>query len=410
MQWLGAIGVLLLCGCGPQREAKTPVGKANIRETKPPHAVDRRIATAHNEFAFDLLHQLNANDGDDSNLVVSPLSVSVALSMVYNGASGATQKAMAKTLGFGNRSLDEINRANASLLFNLQSTDPKIETRIANSLWAREGITFEKQFLERCRKYYNAQTTALDLSTSATMDAINSWVAEQTQGKIARMADSPYDPQTRLVLLDAVYFKGKWQDKFEKSKTRDGDFHLQSGGTRRVPMMNRDGEYSYRQDKTFSAVALPYGAGNMSLVVLLPNRDASLTAVLEELNARSWSTLIAGMEPQQGHVALPRFKLEYGRSLNDVLSALGMDGAFSGSSDFGAMTKQVSLFLSQVRHKAVIEVNEEGTEAAAVTEGLVAGAVPAAPFQFIVDHPFFAALRDNRSGSVLFFVVVRGPR
>jgi serpin B len=412
--WLLVTGVLVLCGCASKNEERNEEIRAPLAE-KPAQKVDRKLVTAQNEFGFDLLRQLDGDNKSEGNLVFSPLSVSMALSMVYNGASGSTQKAIAKTLMFDRYSQDQINRANAALLFNLQSTDPNIETRVANSLWARQGVRFEKPFLERTRKYYNAQTTSLDLSTPAAMDAINNWVSKNTSGKIAQITSTPYDAQTALVLLNAVYFKGQWQNKFDKSQTADGDFHLQNGEVARVPMMNRDGEYSYLQEKTFAVVALPYGEGSTSLYVVLPNKDVPLDAVVKTLNVKTWSTLrdeMSSSGSHEGKVSLPRFKLEYDTQLNDALSTLGMKEAFSANANFSAMTKQTPMFLAQAQHKAIIEVNEEGTEAAAVTGTTTTTANEAhdEPFQFIADRPFFAVLSDNRTGSTLFFVVVRDPR
>lgn len=396
----------LLSGCTAREEKQTQVSVA-LRAVQ---SIDRRVVAATNDFGFDLMRRLDAKSKAQSNIVMSPLSICSALAMVYNGAAGSTRKAMANTLHLGALSPGEINRAHSALRANLQNADPSLETAIANSIWARQGTNFGANFLKRNRKYFGAKISSRDLSAPATLTEINRWVKTNTRGKIETIADRPYDAATMMVLINAVYFKGQWKDKFEKSATKSGDFHLQSGQTARVPMMNQSGEYSYLKAKNFAAVALPYCNGAMSFYLLLPDKGLPLATLLKTLNAKQWSAWRGQMEEREGHISIPRFKLSFDEELKNALSTLGMSEAFSARADFSAMRKERDLFISAVRHKAVIEVDEKGTVAAAATQAVGATKDKTdEPFQFIADRPFLALLCDERSGSILFLCALRDP-
>jgi serine protease inhibitor len=370
------------------------------------------VNAANTEFAFDLFDALAEVDSGE-NVFISPLSVSIALAMAYNGASGETQQAMAETLGISGLSLKELNEGSAALLASLQNVDPNVKLAIANSLWARQGFVFSEDFLERNRQFFGAEVSTLDFNDPASVGVINGWVSENTNGKIDKILDS-INPMDVLFLINAIYFNGQWTVEFDESKTQDRAFHLLDGSEKQYPMMMQSGRYQYLDGEGFQAVSLPYGENErMSMYIFLPDAGSSLADFMEGLNAESWNSWLEQFENKEGDVGIPRFKTEYELTLNDTLKALGMEPAFDpNAADFAAMSDE-QVYISQVRHKAVVEVNEQGTEAAAVTSvGVsVTSAFPQPErFSLIADRPFFYAIQDSETGSVLFMGTLTEPQ
>ena len=361
------------------------------------------IASANTKLGFKLLHDLRERESGP-NIFISPLSISIALTMTYNGAVGETERAMARVLEIDALDLDTVNQSNAALRTSLENPGPKVEISIANSLWSRQGVEFNPNFLERNRQFFEAEITPLDFSIPQAITIINEWADTNTNGKIEKIV-SEISPQTVLFLINAVYFKGSWQDEFDTSQTRSDIFHLSDGSEKQVKMMNRTGDYSYFRGEHFEAAGLSYGDGRLSMYIFLPNHDSNLNEFLEGLNAESWEHWISQFHKETIYMMLPRFKLEYEVTLNDVLEALGMGIAFSGGADFSGMGP-LGLFISEVRHKTFVEVNEEGTEAAAVTA--VTMATSAKPV-FRVDRPFFFAIYDAMTKTILFMGTVTEP-
>ena len=360
------------------------------------------VASANTRFGFKLLQDLRERE-PGGNIFISPLSISIALTMTYNGAVGETERAMVEVLEIGGLDRDTVNHSNAALRNSLEDPDPKVEISIANSIWSRQGIEFNPDFLDRNRLFFGAEVAALDFSAPEATEIINGWVNTNTNGKIEKIVDR-ISPQTLLFLINAIYFKGNWQDEFDKSMTRPGVFHLPDGREKRVEMMRREGEYPYFRGANFEATSLRYGDGRLGMYIFLPNRDSNLNKFLGNLNAGNWGDWISQFQDRRHDMMLPRFKLEYEVSLNDTLEALGMGIAFGSGADFSGMGP--SLFISEVRHKTFVEVNEEGTEAAAVTA--VVG-VKSVPSVFRVDRPFFFAIYDTETETVLFMGVVTEP-
>ena len=362
------------------------------------------VVSANTRFGFKLLKDVQVRE-PGANIFISPLSISIALTMTYNGAVGDTQQAMAQVLEIEGLNLDTVNRSNAALSESLENRGSEVQLSIANSIWSRQGVEFNPNFLNRNQEFFEAEIASLDFNSPEAPAIINGWVETNTNGKIEKIVQR-IDPRTLIMLINAIYFKGSWQEEFDRSKTRDGIFRLSDGSDKKVPMMRREGAYPYYRGETFEAASLPYGDGTVSMYIFLPDRDSNLDEFLGELNAENW----AGWLPQFHEVRdnsmmiLPRFKLEYEVKLNDTLKALGMEIAFGGGADFSGMGP--SLFISEVRHKTFVEVNEEGTEAAAVT--VVVG-VESAPPSFIVDRPFFFAIHDDRTKTILFMGVVFEP-
>jgi serine protease inhibitor len=413
--------VTTVCGLGlfsltgyaissPSSQASQPKQNPSLKATAMT-TMKIPIVSAYNKFGFDLFSQLLGQD-QDQNIFASPLSVATVLAMTYNGAAGETEQAMARTLGLTGMSLAEVNQASAALFKDLQSSDPKVELDIANSLWARQGIEFTADFLERNRQFFGAAISTLDFSDPQCAATINRWVDTSTKGKIKQIVGQ-IAPDTVMFLVNAVYFKGKWQVEFDKKLTRDETFHLLDGNPKKVPMMWQSGRYPYYRGEKFQAVSLPYGEGHTSLYLFLPDQGTPLKDFFKQLNDQNWDGWLTRFHPMQGSIKLPRFKLEYDRHLNESLKALGMAVAFDRDrADFSRMRVERDLFIQQVKHKAVAEVNEEGTEASAATSvaiGITSAPI-SSPFAFVADRPFFMALRDEGTGMILFMGVVMEPK
>lgn len=389
-------------------------GANSLAKAPPP---DPRVVSARTTFGFDLLHQLSKTQG--KNVFVSPSSIATALEMTYNGASGQTRAEMAKTLHISGLSLDALNNANQSLRKGVTSGDPKVKIAVANSLWAQRKFTFLPDFIARNLRYYDAAVRNVDFANPTTTDLINRWVKQHTNGKIVKLLP-PLDVLTRLVLVNAVYFHGMWTDQFTKAATHPQPFHLQNGATKNVPMMSRTGEYSYLKGPNFQAIRLPYGSGRFAMYVFLPDPDNlklqdiefGLPAILKTLDRSNWDRWLSQMHSAHGSISLPRFKVEYSQALNEPLKALGMRQAFDiRSADFGGMTGKPDLYVSLVQHKAYVDVNEEGTEAAAATAVVMTMKAmrPSPGFAMVVDHPFLCAIRDDKTGEILFLGAIYDP-
>lgn len=371
--------------------------------------VDPKLVTANTRFGFKLFSQV-LQQSQSENVLISPTSVAIALSMTYNGASGNTQQAMAKVLELQDMSLAEINRANAALESSLENADPEVKLAIANSLWGNAGFSFRPEFLQRNREFYHAKIATLDFRSPGAPDQINSWVSQNTAGKIPTIIDQ-INPNQVLFLINAVYFKGKWTRQFDKQETRDRPFYLLDGSRKQHPMMAQQGDYQYYETNQFQAISLPYGNGRLSLYIFLPKSNVTLQTFYQGLTPENWNIWMAQFSEQAGSIQLPRFQFEYSTSLNEALQALGMGSAFDAAqADFSGISPE-AIAIDQVRHKTFIEVNEEGTEAAAATSiGMTRAAIRLKqPFQMVVDRPFFSAIRDNQTGTILFMGSVMNP-
>ena len=360
------------------------------------------VASANTRFGFKLLHDLRERE-PGANIFISPLSISIALTMTYNGAVGETERAMAEVLEIDALDLSTINNSNKALRDSLENPDPKVQISIANSIWSRQGVEFNDDFLERNRVFFGAEIAALDFSSPQAAAVINDWVDTNTNGKIEKIVEE-IGPEVVLFLINAIYFKGNWQDEFNKSRTRPSTFHLSNGSQKQVQMMRQEGEHPYFRGENFEATSLPYGDGRLGMYIFLPNPNSNLNKFLRNLNAENWEGWISQLQDRRQTMMLPRFKLEYEVSLNDTLETLGMGIAFDDGADFSGMGP--NLFISEVRHKTFVEVNEEGTEAAAVTGVTMLESVPPA---FRVDRPFFFAIYDAETETILFMGTVTEP-
>ncbi len=414
--WLLPLFALIVTGCGGV--ATTGVGtepspqpNAN-RKPEANRKVEPRLIEANNQFGFALLQELREVDAQ-KNLLVSPMSITLALAMTYNGSAGETERAMAKAMSLEGMDRETLNQAVLDLRQSLQSADPKVELSIANSLWARAGVTFKQSFLDINRRFFGAQVSVLDFDNPEAAQTINSWVDSSTRGKIKKIVGN-IPGNTVMFLINAIYFNGKWQKPFDRALTQQKPFHLASGEQKPVQMMVQMGRSPYLKGDGFQMVSLPYGSGRMSMVIALPDEGVSLADWLKTLDAKSWKECTSRLVTTEGRLEMPRFRMEYGKTLNDALKSLGMEVAFlPDRADFTGMRDQRDLFLQRVYHQALVEVNEEGTEAAAVTSvqvGITSVQQPRQPFRMVVDRPFFFAILDTRTGAVLFMGAVYEPQ
>jgi serpin B len=318
---------------------------------------------------------------------------------------------MARALGLEGKSLQAVNQAYAELLQRLAQADPNVQLAIANSLWARRGVAFRPEFLERNRTSYGAEVTSLDFDDPGAASAINGWVEKATRGKIGEIVDR-IDPMAVLFLINAIYFKGIWQHKFEKAQTWEEPFHLAGGGRKQVPMMTRTGPHAHLQGDGFQALRLPYGAGRVVMEIFLPDAGSGLGPLLSRLTPEIWRQWMPRFTEKPCLVKLPRFRMEYEVALKNTLKSLGMGVAFDPyQADLSGMSPE-KLYINEVKHKSFVEVNEEGTEAAAVTSvevRVLSARIEPEPVRFIVDRPFFFAIRDSQTGVLLFLGVVHDP-
>src|SRR5215813_4488259 len=372
---------------------------------------DESLVAANNRFGFELFNQLQLTD-KGKNVFYSPLSVALALSMAYNGAAGETKEAMRRTLKIEGLSLDELNEASAALINSLRSSNPKVELAIANSLWARREAQFREDFLERNRQFFAAEVASLDFGAPSAMTTINNWVSRNTKSKIPSIINQ-INPDDVMSLINAVYFKGQWENKFNKELTKNKPFYPLSGPQKKIPMMSQSGDYQYYRDYRgykFQAVRLFYGAKGASLDLFLPDKDSSINELLKGMSLEKCEQWARSFHQAPGVIKIPRFKMNYESSLNDPLKAVGMGVAFvPGKADFSGMRDQDDLYISEVKHKAIVEVNEEGTMASAATSVGLRPVIARHRFTFIADHPFLMMIRDQRTKALLFMGVVVDP-
>jgi serpin B len=419
---IAAAAVILLVGLGAyalMNRADAPPPPLNLKTGQDDPALVKHLVAANTAFGFRLFARLSA-DGDGENVFFSPYSVASALTMTWNGASGVTTRAMAKAMGLDGMSLADVDRAHAQLTTSLLRPDKDIHLSIANSLWGAKEVTFRPEFLQDNRDYFGAEVATLDYTRSeGAADRINGWVRKQTQGKIDHLVQAGnLTPDTVLMLVNAVYFQGDWQLPFDSDATADRPFTLADSTTRNIPMMRRaePEEYGYLRGAGFQAVRLPYRSGSgksLAMYVFLPDDAGGLAAWLRSMTPERWDAWIGKMQPRQGSVVMPKFKAEYEAELSQPLSDLGMGEMFrQGRAEFGRMTASGSVYIKRVDHKAILEIDESGTVAAAATsvQAMEASAPEYADaFTMVVDHPFFCAIRDDATGEVLFMGAIWRP-
>jgi len=369
-------------------------------------SVEKNLVTSSNQFGFTFFNEMVAQS-EGGNIFVSPLSVSLALGMTYNGARGTTEEGMRACLQFGELNSAEINLGYRGLIDLLTGMDSKVKMEIANSIWYRQGFSVLAEFLDAALTFFDAVVAELDFDNPDSADVINDWVAEKTHDKIDSIVDKPLPSAAVMFLINAVYFKGTWVTEFDKLNTYDATFHA-ADGDKTVKMMGLlETEIRYMSNQHFSAVDLPYGRGLFSMTVILPNPEKDIDEVIGLLNSENWAEWMGQFQEHEMDLYLPRFELEYEKMLNDALIALGMEDAFSFDADFTGINPAGGLYISKVKHKSYVKVNEEGTEAAAVTSVQVN--LTSVPSQMRVDRPFIFVIHDSHSNALLFMGKIVNP-
>jgi len=399
----------LVLACAPKNVSATPAGGA-----APDPAASAKLVKGNNEFGLTLFRELFAAKPED-NIFVSPTSIALALGMTWNGALGETRQEMADVLGLGDLTLDDVSRAGSALLSALQSADPKVKLEVANSLWVKQGFALARAFTDRNRQFFAAEVTNLDFANPKSVDRINGWVANKTHDKIKSII-SELLPDEVLVLINAVYFKGTWTKEFDKKRTMERDFYGTLDAVKKHPMMSQDDDFRYYEGEGMQVARLPYGDGRLGLLVFLPAQGTGMADFVSSFSAENVGRWVDSLRYKEGEIVLPKFKLEYDKSLSSVLKQMGMGRAFAEGADFSGMLSKpgtLPFYIGDVLHKTFVEVNEEGTEAAAVTAvKMVATAVPGETHKFamVCDHPFVYAIHDEQTSSVLFIGALMEPK
>lgn len=372
------------------------------------------VVGGNNQFALDVYRRLAARGG---NLFLSPFSISTALAMTYGGAEGKTAEEMASVLRFP-FGRERLHPAFAALMKEVRSGESQdYQLSVANGLWAQRGYAFKEEFKTVVKTNYGAELRELDFAAAAeeARQLINAWVEKQTQGKIVDVIGShDITPLTKLVLANAIYFRGRWADPFREQATEDAPFRVTPKQEVTVPMMRRQKEFQYLETGSFQALRLAYKGGNLSMIVFLPRKVDGLPEFEKSLTTDKLAGWLTKLDWREVRVFLPRFRMTSAFTLNGVLSAMGMQQAFDAkAADFSGMTGGKDLFISLVIHKAFVDVDEKGTEAAAATAVLApptAAPGPPLPAVFRADHPFLFLIHDQRSASILFIGRVTNPK
>jgi serpin B len=373
----------------------------------------KTLVEGNTAFALQLYGKLRSTDG---NLALSPYSISSALAMTYAGARGETARQMEQTLHF-DQSQTDLHPLFGRLDAALKAAQGSNELNIANSLWPQEKYPFREEFLNLLKKDYGATVTPLNYEREAEQARvkINQWVDDKTRHKIAEIiGPRVLNELTRMVLVNAIYFKGTWATPFPESATHPDKFYAKPDTSVTVPFMHKRGSFSYAENDQLQLIALPYAGRQLEMLVLLPRSRDGIGQLENCLTAASLSAWTSGMRDQPVNVALPKFKMSSGFGLGETLQALGMKDAFDKDrADFSGMDGRPHwLYISAVLHKAYIDVNEKGTEAAAATAVVFADSAPhpvEPPREFRADHPFLFLIRDSTTGSILFMGRVAKP-
>jgi len=373
-------------------------------------AAQNKLADADNGFAFDLLKQI-AKEQPGKNIFISPFSAASALQMVANGAAGKTLTEMQDVLNTTGIEQADLNRDCKALNQSL-AAQTNVILELANGIWYQNGFRLKPGFVLENQKFFGAVLAPVDFLSPDSAKAINDWADTKTHGKIQNVVSFPFESPPKLILANAIYFKGKWEDPFDKSLTLPRDFHLPDGNINNVPMMAKHKSFEYQEGDGFQAVELPYAGGQLQMILFLPATNSNPQQLIGNFSGKTWrDNVLSSFSRCEGSLVFPKFKLDYDVILNDPLKAMGMQGAFSGDADFSMMADQ-PLFIGEVKQKSYVAVDEEGTEAAAVTTINMFGAAmerPLKSFEMIVDRPFLFVITDTQSQAILFMGIVNDP-
>jgi len=371
----------------------------------------KQVVDSANKFAFDIFKPIITETKGGENLMISPFSISSALSMTMNGAAGETFDAMKKTLRYDGKTLEEINETYLKLMNEMVSVDPLVLIEIANSVWVEKRLEVKSQFMSDLETWYKAEAREFDVTDPGAVDMVNNWIEDKTHDKIKNMLET-MDSDLAMLLINAIYFNGKWRHQFEKSETQNKPFFITPGASVQVAMMHQNANLAIAYTGNSTLVELPYGQGNYSMVVMLPDEGATTSDAASLLTQSNWNTWMnnLGNNVTEVDLSFPRFKYEYKRKLNDDLINLGMGIAFSDWADFSKISN-TGLAVSFVLHQSFIDVNEEGTEAAAAT---IVGIRFTSDLPHVIainiNKPFLYFIRETTTGTIVFMGQVNDPR
>lgn len=373
-------------------------------------APDTALGDAINDFGFDLAREVTG--GQEGNVIVSPLSVHVALAMCANGAGGGTRDEMAEVLRV-DADMAASNTGYANLIAALMQRSGEGTVSIANSLWTDPKTTFEQTFLDTDRKYFGAEVSTLDFSDPAAADTVNEWVADNTNGRIDKLVDA-FAPATVLALVNAVHFLADWEKPFESDATQPDIFTLASDDEVEIDFMNQTDTFAYFDNEDLQLVRMGYAGGRYAAYVVVPREGVTPDDLLTDMDAGAWRDLVASADSREGHVMLPSMELDWKAELSGQLQAMGLESACTPEADFSGITKDSPLWIGTVDHATYLRVDEKGTEAAAATSiGMLGAAMPGfeePPFELRADKPFLFVIADEPTGALLFLGRIEDPR
>ena len=396
--------ILMAVSCNTSTVAPTPDTPGELR-------ISASFANQTTQFAFDLAKEVNAEEGQAKNVFISPLSLHTALGMILNGANGQTAQEIQKTLHLDAQTLAEANATYNNLMTNLPKADPKVTLTLANSVWYQNTFSVENSFHDLLKQTFNAEVSAQDFTNPATVSTINKWASQKTNGKIPKVIDQ-IQPDNVMFLLNALYFKGDWQTRFDAAKTIDSPFRLVMDAATNVRMMRLNSQLNRAFRTTYTAFELPYGAARTDgpgyvMTVLLPAESTTADAVINNMNSTEWAQLQKDMAPGMLDIGLPKFTLSYEINLNKALTTMGMPTAFTDRADFTKINSQGGLTLSFMKQNTFVAVDEQGTEAAAVTTGGVS--TTSVPLPTLCNRPFVFVIHEKSTGTVLFVGKIADP-
>lgn len=396
-----AIIVSVSTGCSKEK----PAGPKDPKPVNLPVKA-QPVISGSNGFGIDLFRETALND--DSNLMLSPLSASTALSMLLNGCESESYNQIRDILGYHDLTIEEINLVYANLVNQLLNLDPDTKIALANAVWYHNTFQVKSPFLETLDTDFEAHVEALDFSNPSSVTTINNWAKENTNGKIEKVLEE-ISPDAVMFLMNALYFKGQWTYQFDPSLSSPVQFHPENGDGVNVPMMKGNFPYRKYSDNRCTAVELNYGQQNFAMDIIVPNE--TLGDFLTDFTGDSWQSIVTGLDaittPQSAEIIMPKFKFDYEKYLNDQLKSLGMTDAFKPDlADLSGISDE-NIYVSFVKQNTFVDVNEEGTEAAAVTT--IGIEVTSMPVPFIVDKPFIFAIRERLSNTLLFIGKVEMP-
>jgi len=397
---LALIAILILCiSC--EKAPKNTTG-AII----PLSFSEQEVIESSNNFSINIFKEISIDTNE--NVFISPLSIGMALAMTYNGAEGVTKTEMENVLGFENADSNSINNAYKNIYNNLLLYDEKVELSLANSIWYKQELTVEETYKNIIENCYYGGINPINTSDPASKDIINSWVEEKTNDKIKDLVKY-VSPDDVMFLVNAIYFNGKWKYQFNKDDTYDGTFYKEDGSTVSCKIMALgESEINTNSTDDFMLVEMPYGDGLYNMVVLLPSTNKTVNDIIETLNTKLLDSLINTSTTRSIQIKMPKFKVEYEQKLNNVLKSIGMPTAFDDqNAEFPHLFKEIKeikgyLYISRVRHKAFVEVNEEGSEAAAATVVAITYDSIDIPETVMLNRPFIYFIRENTTGTILF--------